>query len=369
MDEWPMIKFKQCILAGVILLLYATFLYSCSGKDDNPASAKKQGDQQPDLPPPSTEPLDAFAQNRILGRGVNFGNMLEAPQEGDWGLVVQEAFFDSVKSAGFQSVRVPIRWTTHAQLDSPYTVNKTFFNRIEWVVTNALSRDLAAIINMHNYDEIYSDPLNHQKRFLAIWRQIAETFKNYPDNLFFELLNEPNSNLTAPIWNEFLAEGISIVRETNPARTIIVGPVQWNNVNSLGTLRLPEEERNIIVTFHYYNPFQFTHQGAEWVDGADAWLGTTWLPTPALKADVDRDLKIAADWGSANNRPLYMGEFGAYSRADMHSRELWTRYVRETAEKLGFSWGYWELASGFGVYDPEANEWRTPLLNALIPPN
>ena len=362
-------KLKQYVFAGVLLLLYVPFLYSCSGNADNPVVPDNQDKDEPQFPPPSTEQLDAFPQNGILGRGVNFGNMLEAPQEGDWGIVVQEAFFDSVKSAGFQNIRIPIRWTTHAQLDSPYTVDKNFFNRIEWVVTNALTRDLAPIINMHHYEEIYSDPQNHKQRFLAIWRQIADRFKNYPDNLFFELLNEPNSNLTASLWNEFLAEGISVVRETNPARTIIVGPVQWNNINSLAALRLPEDDRNIIVTFHYYNPFQFTHQGAEWVDGADAWLGATWLRTPAQKADVDRDLKIASDWGSANNRPLFMGEFGAYSRADMHSRELWTRYVREKAEDLGFSWAYWEFGAGFGIYDRDTNEWRTPLLNALITGN
>jgi endoglucanase len=85
------------------------------------------------------------------------------------------------------------------------------------------------------------------------------------------------------------------------------------------------------------------------------------------KLQVSSDLQAAARWGKQNKRPLYMGEFGAYSRADMDSRARWTAFVAREAEVRGISWAYWEFCSGFGVYDKASGEWRTPLIKALIP--
>ena len=78
-------------------------------------------------------------------------------------------------------------------------------------------------------------------------------------------------------------------------------------------------------------------------------------------------MNIAAKWGEANNRPIYMGEFGAYSKADMESRALWTNSVARTAEDFHFSWGYWEFCAGFGIYNQGTKTWIDPLLTALIP--
>ena len=79
------------------------------------------------------------------------------------------------------------------------------------------------------------------------------------------------------------------------------------------------------------------------------------------------DLEKAAAWGISHRRPVYLGEFGAYGKADMDSRARWTAFVARTAEEKGLSWAYWEFCAGFGVYDPTAGEWREPLLRALIP--
>ena len=147
---------------------------------------------------------------------------------------------------------------------------------------------------------------------------------------------------------------------------VIVGPGQWNSFRNLAKLELPEKDRRLIVTFHYYDPFQFTHQGAEWAKGSEKWLGKTWTATPEQLAALQKDLDKAAAWGKENKRPLYLGEFGAYSKADMDSRAKWTRAVAREAEKREMSWGYWEFGSGFGAYDPAAKAWRKPLLNALI---
>jgi endoglucanase len=160
---------------------------------------------------------------------------------------------------------------------------------------------------------------------------------------------------------------LKIVRETNPTRDVIIEPVLSNGEDLFSELEIPND-RHLIVTFHYYLPFQFTHQGAEWV-GAEAgnWLGTTWDGTEAQKAEITRHFDLVAEWAERENVRILLGEFGAYSKADMASRARWTEFVAREAERHGFAWAYWEFASGFGIYDPEAKVWRDDLLKALIP--
>ena len=192
-------------------------------------------------------------------------------------------------------------------------------------------------------------------------------YKLYPDRFFFEILNEPNDQLTADLWNSFLSDALKVIRESNPYRTVLIGTAEWGGVAALNKLKLPEQERNLIVTFHYYNPFHFTHQGAEWVDGSNAWLGTTWSATMDQKNAVLQDFGRILSWAQTHNRPVHMGEFGAYSKADMNSRINWTRFLVTQAEHFQWSWAYWEFCSGFGIYDPANDHWQTGLLHALLP--
>lgn len=316
-----------------------------------------------------TSPADAYAyeQNRRLGRGVNLGNALEAPNEGDWGMVLQEEYFSLIRQAGFDSVRIPIRWNAHALAEDPYTIDPLFFARVDWAIEQALKNELRVVINIHHYEEIMENPVWHKDRFLAIWKQIAEHYQDTPESIYFELLNEPYGTLANTSWNELAAEAIAVIRQSNPRRTVIVGPGNWNSIDMLPNLFLPEDDRNLIVTVHYYLPFQFTHQGAEWVDGSESWLGTTWEGSEREKALIERDLDRALKWSNQNARPIFLGEFGAYSKADMESRERWTAFVARSAEQRGFSWAYWEFGAGFGVYDRQANAWVEPIRRALLP--
>jgi endoglucanase len=147
---------------------------------------------------------------------------------------------------------------------------------------------------------------------------------------------------------------------------VIVGPGQWNGIRALEKLQLPKDDRHLIVTVHFYEPFEFTHQGASWVKGADRWKGRQWTGSPAEQAAIRQQLQKAAAWAKERGLPVFLGEFGAYEAADMESRARWTRFVAREAEKLGFSWAYWEFCSGFGAYDPRADRWRTPLKAALL---
>ena len=321
------------------------------------------------MPPTSTpQPTSTPMPTLNLQRGVNMGNMLEAPNEGEWGLFVQEEYFDLIKEAGFDFVRLPVRWNAHAEQEWPYRIESSFFARVDEVVNWALQRDLAVIVDFHHYEEMMWDPWSNKDRFLGIWKQVAEHYQEYPSTVLFELLNEPNDQLDASLWNQYLVEALTIVRETNPTRDVVIGPVSWNAFDWISTLDVPNDE-HLIITFHYYLPFQFTHQGAEWV-GAEAqgWLGTTWEATEAEKAEVTAHFDSVAEWARRhNNVRILLGEFGAYSTADMDSRGRWTAFVSSEAERHGFAWAYWEFASGFGIYNPDVKVWREELRQALLP--
>lgn len=312
---------------------------------------------------------DGAEINRRLGRGINMGNMLEAPAEGEWGVTLDEREFARIAGKGFDSVRIPIRWSARGRLGGspPYAIDPVFLQRVEKAVTAALDAKLAVVINFHHYDELIADPEGQHDRFLAAWRQVSAHFQSYPDSLVFEVLNEPNGKLTASRWNVLLAEALAVIRATNPSRAVVIGTAEWGGVGALTSLALPANDRNLILTVHYYSPFRFTHQGASWA-GAQAqdWLGTTWDGTYAEKLAVRMDLQAVKDYADAAGIPVYIGEFGAFSTADMASRARWTAYCACLFEDMGFSWSYWEYCGGFGAFDPEAKAWRQPLVEALL---
>jgi len=311
---------------------------------------------------------EAFRRCERLGRGVNMGNALEAPSVGEWGVTLDDSYFQVIKEAGFNSVRIPIRWSAHATTQAPYMIDPSFFVLVDKAVHEALAQGLTVIIDMHHYEELYQNPAAHQERFVALWAQIAGHYQGYPLELYFEPLNEPNGALSAGVWNSLFADVLATIRRTNPNRMVVVGPVEWNAISQLRSLELPPQDRRLIVTVHYYDPMSFTHQGAEWVEGSEAWLGTTWEGAPGEQAAIRHDFDLAAAWAKAHGRPLFLGEFGTYDKADMDSRVRWTTFVAREAEAHGWSWAYWEFCAGFGVYDAEQHAFRRPLLEALIPP-
>jgi len=317
---------------------------------------------------PVAGPLSPFAAVRLMRRGVNMGNTLEAPNEGEWGFIISAEHFRLIKAAGFDAVRIPTRWSAHALEVAPYTIDPAFFARLDEVIGWALEQGLIVVLNIHHYEEMASAPSSHEPRFLALWQQIAEHYQEYPPTLIFELMNEPNTAMTASLWNRFVAKGVSVIRASNPDRNIIIGGVDWNSWYQLPNLQLPPDDGHLIATFHYYLPFHFTHQGAEWIgEEANRWLGTTWDARETEKAEIQAHFDHVAAWADQHNVPVYLGEFGAYEKADLASRVRWTAYVREQAEAHGFAWAYWEFGAGFGIYDRNRRQWREELLRALLP--
>lgn len=312
---------------------------------------------------------DAWQYNRILGPGINLGSALEAPDEGDWGVTLKPEYFQAIQEAGFKSVRIPIRWSAHALSTPPYTIAPSFLARVDWAIRQALARNLSVVIDVHHYYELSVDPDQQLPRLVALWDQIASHYKDFPDTLFFELVNEPQGNLTDDKWQTIFPELLRTVRKTNPDRMVIIGPGYWNSLHHLNGLNLPDDDRRLIATFHYYVPMRFTHQGVAWVYGADQWKGTTWTGTPEEQEVLRDDFDKAAAWANENRRPLYLGEFGSYNVADMASRARWAGAVVLEAKRHGMSWAYFDFCSStFGAYDAQEKSWRGALLHALIIP-
>jgi endoglucanase len=312
------------------------------------------------------EQPDIVAANKGLGRGVNFGNALEAPREGDWGMKLEAEFFEKIAAVGFNHVRVPIKWSAHAEKESPYKIDPQFFERIDWVLDQAQQNRLRVVLDMHHYEELDKHADAELPRATALWRQIAERYQDRGDWLYFELMNEPHEELNKEErWTKTIPPLLAAVRETNPKRPVIIGPPWWNGIWALPKFKLPEDP-NLIVSVHCYNPHDFTHQGAPWAEGSEKWLGKKWTGSEEELKKLRDEFDQAQRWAQDNKRPLYLGEFGTYEKADMESRVRWTKAVVREAEQRGWSWAYWEFGAGFGVYDRAKQQWHQGLKEALL---
>jgi len=165
-----------------------------------------------------------------------------------------------------------------------------------------------------------------------------------------------------------LKEWLAVVRKSNPNRMVVIGSANFNSFYEVRGLDLPKDDRKIIVTFHYYMPNKFTHQGAPWTPDSNKYLGMKW-GTDQEKRAIVRDFKVVANWGQESGRPIYLGEFGVFNKADPNSRFQWTKTVADAAVNQGFSFTYWEFChTNFGIYDPKTKTWNKQLLEALLPP-
>lgn len=344
-----------CTLFLVMLLISST---QC-GKNET-----SKGVNSMDQSVAETENKSAFEYNKMIGKGVNIGNALEAPFEGAWGVRIEDEYFEIIKKRGFDSVRIPIRWSAHISEKPPYDIDRNFLERVKHVVDRALENNLTVIINTHHFEELYQEPDKYGDVLVEIWRQIAKFFKDYPENLFFEIYNEPAQNLTAEKWNELYPKVLKVIRESNPTRIVIIDAPNWAHYSAVRSLKLVNDKR-IIVSFHYYEPFKFTHQGAEWVNPIPP-VGVKWNGEEWEINQIRSHFKYVSDWAKQNNVSIFLGEFGAYSKADMDSRVKWTESVRKMAEEFGFSYAYWEFCAGFGIYDRWSQNWIEPLATAVV---
>ena len=296
-----------------------------------------------------------FNVNKELGRGVNIPSIQN----------MNAQHYFTIKEAGFNNVRIPIHPFKQTINDSSFVLKPVFFEMLDSAVYRSLAANLIPIIDFHEHNAMQKSPMGTKPMFLNMWQQLAEHYKNFPSKVLFEIANEPN--MKPEIWNQIHSEAYTIIRKSNPNRTLLIGSIYGNQIKYLKDLTLPEADRNIIVTIHYYSPIEFTHQGAEWSVKNKNLHDIPWPGSYGGEDDIVKDFQIAQEWSDTNKRPLHLGEFGVYHKIEMNVRIAWTAFVARQAEKNNWSWSFWELNQGFGIYDLATNQWKQGLYEALIP--
>ncbi len=307
--------------------------------------------------------------------GWNLGNTLDcynvdwavADHESAWGNPkTTKAMIDTVKAAGFNAVRVPVSWTDHITDDG--TIDADWMARVHEVVDYVMDNDLYCILNMHHDDytwlnPTYSDEAAVTEKYLYIWTQISEEFKNYDTKLLFEALNEPRVVGSAAEWmggtseeheviNHLLQAFVDTVRASggnNPERTLVVtthaASITQTAVNGL----VVPDDGNLIVSIHNYSPWQFTT-----------------LEYPDDK-DFDENDQMALDNNFAYLRsefidkgiPVIIGEFGAEFKENDAERAEYYAYYISAAKAQGITCFAWDngLQESFGLLDRNNCTW------------
>ncbi len=300
-----------------------------------------------------------------VGKCVNMANMLEAPREGDWGPSIADDDFRIIKVAGFATVRVPVSWSTHAGATAPYAIDPAFLARVHHVVALATAAGLNVILNVHHDNELTSDPAGQAARFTALWRQIAASFAGAPPTVWFELINEPHDKLTDANLTPVLSSALAAVRATNPTRPVLIGGQNWSSLQALRTLVLPDD-RYVVPTFHYYEPFAFTSQGATWMPNAPP-FGRAY-GSAADKLQLDRDLAELRAYMARTGRVPVLGEYGAIDdpRLPLEQRVRYYRTISTAFASVGVDSCAWGYRNSFRLR--EGDRWVPGLIPAISTP-
>jgi endoglucanase len=272
--------------------------------------------------------------------------------------------FKIIKDGGFDNVRMNLYG--FRPMNDKMELPASWFGILDPLVAEATKQGLHVILDEHDYEHCSQDADSCRKHVLAFWTQMAEHYKDAPNTVMFELLNEPSRAMDEH-WNELLVDALAVVRKTNPTRNVLIGPAFWNNISWLEKLKLPADDRHIIVEVHYYEPHRFTHQGATWGDAEWRKLSGIRWGSAEDYAKIEKDFDVAQAWAKKQGRPVYLGEFGAYDKAPQEDRVKYTAAVARAAEKRGWAFGYWQFDSNFIVYDIDKDAWNEPIYRALVP--
>jgi endoglucanase len=373
------------LLGRLILLLI--FCMSAIAQDDLPA-----------MKPITKHNTPARKAAKKFMRGVNIANYLSVPPDEDWTVRHTVLDLQQIRTEGFDHIRLPIAWNYYTGPAPDYKLSDEIFARVDYMVTNATALKLNVMINIQHFNEFTADPAANTAKFQAIWRQVAAHYARAPKGVAFELLNEPADAATTVVMNPIYAEAIREIRQTNPHRTIFVGPGKWNSPNELANLRLPDDD-NIIVTLHCYDPMFFTHQGASWAGPDLKATGIHFPGPPKIPFESDPALPLkpwvlktiqqyntqpaasnpcsqraflskiatAKAWSEEFGRPVHFGEFGAFIKADQESRAHYYEAMRQALDAAGIGWAIWDWKSGFNYWDGKTQQPLPGMRHALFP--
>lgn len=293
------------------------------------------------------------ARSFPVQRCINLGDALDSPAvEGEWSYIISTTDLDRIAAAGFDTVRLPVRFSTRWD---GRRIDPAFLVRVDTVIRDALARGLTVILDLHHFTDLMADPDGHATTFAAIWAALGAHYAGWPDELLLELLNEPSDALTTAKAVTLYRPVIADLRRQHPDRWIVVGGGDWSELASLD--QMPDLGPRTATTFHYYAPFDFTHQQVPWADRP--------LPARSWGTAADR-AQVTADMARARRHagPVFMGEFGTYRAIDAAARIDWITSVRKAADSAGVPWCLWSFASNFGI-STAAGDWLPDVKDAL----
>jgi len=382
------LSYHPCMRVIDQLGLLLLFAVTATAQNDSPAMKRIADRNTP-----------AHLAARGFMRGANIANYLEVPPGEHWDTPHTVADLKLIRAEGFDHIRLPVGWHHYTGPAPDFKLSEKIFAKADQMATNANALGLNVIINLHHFNEFTTDPDANTAWFHAIWRQVAAHYAGAPPGVAFELLNEPKDAATTVRLNPIFAETIRAIRQTNPHRTIFVGPGRWNSPGELVNLRLPDDDHNIIVTLHCYEPMMFTHQGADWAGPEQRVTGIVFPgpPNAPLQPDPSLDLKPwvldrihlyntlptesnpsgphaflskiqqAKAWSEEFGRPVHFGEFGAFTKADQASRARYYGAFRQTLDAAGIGWAIWDWKSGFNYWDTKNQRPLPGMREVLFP--
>ncbi len=312
-------------------------------------------------------------------KGVNLGGWIsqfDKYDEAHFASYITKEDIAQIAKQGYDHVRVPVDYNVLQDDDGNWkeTGFQHLFDCREWCEEYGLNM----LIDLHecygySFDPLkkdmdrkkffYDEPL--QARFLDLWKEIAERFAEYPEQVAFEPLNEVVLAEVADAWNKVLEKYIRMMRSIAPASYIVVGGVCYNNVLSVPLLEVPVDDR-IVYNFHCYEPMIFTHQGAYWVEGMPSDFRISYPKT--LKEYREAGESLTADLAGAvykegireigegffedifapaiekaekDQVALYCGEYGVIDLADVEDKKRWLADIRAVFAKHGIGCALW----------------------------
>ena len=343
-----------------------------------------------------------FAQDIPFHRGVNLTNWFQSSEPGQIQFTkYTRQDFINIKSLGCDVIRLPVNLHAMTSGAPDYSPDPLFLYMLDQVVDWAEELQMNLIIDNHSFDPAVSTDPEIRNILIPVWKNMAAHYKNKSRYIFYEILNEPHG-ISDAAWNAIQAEVVDSIRTIDTVHTIVVGPANWNSYSNLNAM--PEYgDGNLIYTFHFYDPFLLTHQGATWTDPSMASLAGipfpydadrmpdcpadligTWIeseinnyPSKGTTDYVNNLIQIAAAFKTSRNVPVYCGEFGVYKPNSYdEDRVYWYETVRMALESNDIGWTIWDYQGGFGLFESGTDELfdydlNIPLLEALdfnIPP-
>ena len=287
---------------------------------------------------------------------------------------------------GFDHIRLPI--DEEQMWDENGKRHKDAFELMKNCIDWCTKYNLRVIIDLHilrshHFNEkekpLWTDP-KEQDKFFDLWRDLSKALKKYPNNLVaYELMNEAVAD-DHEQWNNLVARAFKALRELEPERTIVIGSNRWQSAQTFDALRVPENDKNIILSFHFYEPFLLTHYEASWTDLKDyhgpvhypaALLSQSEFETlpenqnPAVKKYLDQEWDketILKRWEKPIRKakelglPLYCGEFGIVANAPAKDRLRWYTDMLALFNENGIGYANWNYRSdNFGLVDSKGN--------------